>query len=253
VRERVIGPLAMNSSSALRANRSRHVVSQVFCATNRVMVNDAPFPASILRPERLGEHEHDRRRRKLVRNVLDAPLQSPESRVPAPEHFSRLSFRKMRDLFLQQRRRPDGDRRSAAPARGGARGATHSALSFGAVVDARLARPGDGRGSTSARVVRIVRLVVVRVAVAVVRVAIAIAIAIAIVASARGVVPSRALRRRRFVAPTRTRASRARSRRLLRRRSTHRASRCAASSSRSFGSLPAGRGTGRRRSHTRRY
>ena len=122
MREDVIGPLAMNSSSALRANRSRHVVSQVFCATNRVTVNDVPFPASVLRPERLGEHEHERRRRKLVRNVFDAPLQSPESRVPAPEHFSRLNFRKTRDLFLQQRRRLDGDRRASALARGGVRG-----------------------------------------------------------------------------------------------------------------------------------
>ena len=205
------------------------------------MVNNVPFPAFILRPERLGEHEHERRRRKLVRNVLDAPLQSPESRVPAPEHFSRLNFRKMRDLFLQQRRRPDGDRCASAPVRVGARGATRSALSFVAVVAARLARPGDGRGSTSARVVRVVLVVVVRVVAVVVRVA--IAIAIAIVASACGVVPSRALRRRRFVAPTRTRASRARARRLLRRRSTHRASRCAASPSRSFGSLAAGLGT----------
>ena len=55
----------------------------------------------------------------------------------------------MRDLFLQQRRRPDGDRCASAPVRGGARGATRSALSFVAVVAARLARPGDGRGSNA--------------------------------------------------------------------------------------------------------
>ena len=206
------------------------------------MVNDVPFPASVLRPERLGEHEHERRRRKLVRNVLDAPLQSPESRVPAPEHFSRLNFRKTRDLFLQQRRRLDGDRRASALARGGVRGgvrgATRSALSFVAVVDARLARPGDGRGSTSARVVRVVRVVRRSRRRRRVAVAIAIAIAIGIVASAhaassprarfagdasslRRVLARRALARGAFVVAARPIARRGAS----------------ASSSRSFGSL----------------
>ena len=88
-----------------------------------------------------------------MRHVFDAPLQSPESRVPTSEHFSLLGFRETRNLFLQQRRCLDGDGRAAALVRG----ATPSAGFFVAVADARLPRPGDDRERSIVTVVTIDR------------------------------------------------------------------------------------------------
>ena len=88
-----------------------------------------------------------------MRHVFDAPLQSPESRVPTSEHFSLLGFRETRNVFLQQRRRLDGYGRAAALVHR----ATPSAGIF--VADARLPRPGDDRERSNGTVVTIVRVV----------------------------------------------------------------------------------------------
>ena len=92
-----------------------------------------------------------------MRHVFDAPLQSPESRVPTSEHFSLLGFRETRNVFLQQRRRLDGDGRAAALVHG----ATPSAGFFVAVADARLPRPGERSIVTVVTIVRLVDIIIV--------------------------------------------------------------------------------------------
>jgi len=90
-----------------------------------------------------------------MRHVFDAPLQSPESRVPTSEHFSPLGFRETRNVFLQQRRRLDGYGRAAALVHR----ATPSAGIF--VADARLPRPGERSIGTVATIVRVVDIIIV--------------------------------------------------------------------------------------------